>query len=66
MGKYSNSKRSAFAKGYLTGLDHAKTTKDIGHYSVSYAARHGYRKGINHGRYQNKQKANYSNWKKGQ
>lgn len=63
MGKYSQSKRSAFAKGYLTGLDHAKTTKDVNRFSVSYAARSGYRKGINHGRYQIKQRSRYHDWK---
>ena len=63
MASYKESKRTAFAKGYLTGLDHAKTTKDIQHYSVSYSARRGYRKGMNHGRYQIKQKSTYHNWK---
>lgn len=63
MNKYSNSKKAAFAKGYMTGLDHARTLKDVEKYPVGKAARNGYKKGINHGRYQVKQKNIYNGHK---
>lgn len=59
MGKYKESKNKAFAKGYVTGLDHAKTLKDARHRSVGEAAKRGYSKGMKHGRYFVKQRQIY-------
>ena len=59
MSKYKQSKKVAFAKGYLTGVDHALNLKDMDHSSVRGSARRGYRKGIKHGTYQVRQRTTY-------
>lgn len=59
MGKYKESKKKAFARGYVTGLDHAKTLKDAQHRPVGEAAKRGYSKGMKHGRYIIKQRNTY-------
>lgn len=62
MAKYKESKKKAFARGYVTGLDHAKTLKDAHHRPVGEAAKRGYSKGMKHGRYIIKQRNTYNSW----
>ena len=56
-----NSRKRAYAKGYLTGLQHGRTMTDSRYYGVRYSARRGYRKGLNTAHFENKQRQTYRN-----
>ena len=50
------SKKRAYAKGYLAGIDHSRQLSNIHKLTVSGSAKRGYSKGLKHGTYQKKQK----------
>lgn len=54
-----SSRKRAYAKGYLTGLNHGKTMKDTKYWDVRSSARRGYRKGLNTAHFENKQRQRY-------